>query len=104
MTPQISIIGDNDISINILNRRFSQDLHEIVSLCFMWDVDDRPSAAQLLTHPIFKTVRKALPLPELLRPALPLSDRVGYDTEEMENFDALTKLSQLEIFSCEWDF
>ncbi|CAG9856658.1 unnamed protein product [Phyllotreta striolata] len=96
--------GDTDISANVLDRRFGRDLHELVSLCFHWDVDMRPSASQLLSHSVFKAVKKAPPLPELLKPALPLSDRVGYDTEEMENFDALAKMSQLEIFSCEWDF
>ncbi|XP_057665429.1 STE20-related kinase adapter protein alpha isoform X1 [Diorhabda carinulata] len=96
--------GDMEISQNILNRRFSDNLHELVALCFMWDVTERPSATQLLNHPIFKTVRRAPPLPELLKPALPLSDRVGIDTDEIENFNTMNRLSQLELYSCEWDF
>ncbi|XP_072393750.1 STE20-related kinase adapter protein alpha-like isoform X1 [Diabrotica undecimpunctata] len=95
---------DTEISSSILNRRFSPNLHQFVSLCFMWDVTDRPSAAQLLNHPIFKTVKRALPLPELLKPALPLSDRVGYDTDEIENFDTINKLAQLDFYTCDWDF
>ncbi|XP_072393752.1 STE20-related kinase adapter protein alpha-like isoform X3 [Diabrotica undecimpunctata] len=97
-------LQDTEISSSILNRRFSPNLHQFVSLCFMWDVTDRPSAAQLLNHPIFKTVKRALPLPELLKPALPLSDRVGYDTDEIENFDTINKLAQLDFYTCDWDF
>ncbi|CAH1970795.1 unnamed protein product [Acanthoscelides obtectus] len=72
--------GDCEISTNILNRRFSDDLHEITNLCLHREAYDRPTAGQLLTHPIFKNNKRLLPLPELLKPALPLSDRVGYDT------------------------
>ncbi|CAH1169904.1 unnamed protein product [Phaedon cochleariae] len=96
--------GDCELSPSILNRRFSDDLHELAGLCFTREPYDRPTAAQLLTHPIFKTIRKSLPLPELLKPALPLSDRVGYDTEEMEVFDSISRLSNLNLYSCEWDF
>lgn len=76
----VNIAGDYDVPTNVVNRRFSEDLHELASLCLHRESYDRPTACQLLTHPIFKTLKKALPLPELLKPALPLSDRVGYDT------------------------
>ncbi|KAG5894778.1 hypothetical protein JTB14_005214 [Gonioctena quinquepunctata] len=96
--------GDYEISTNILNRRFSDDLHELAGLCLNREIYERPSSNQLLTHPIFKTIKKSLPLPELLKPALPLSDRVGYDTDDMENFDTISQMSQLDLYSCEWDF
>lgn len=96
--------GDYDVSTNVVNRRFSEDLHELAGLCLHRECYDRPTVGQLLTHPIFKILKKLLPLPELLKPALPLSDRVGYDTDEMENLETLSRLSQLEIYSCEWDF
>lgn len=76
----IHFVGDYDVSTSVVNRRFSEDLHELAGLCLHRESYDRPTTGQLLTHPIFKTLKKALPLPELLKPALPLSDRVGYDT------------------------
>ncbi|KAJ8947933.1 hypothetical protein NQ314_008526 [Rhamnusium bicolor] len=72
--------GDCEVSNNVVNRRFSEDLHELAGLCLHREAYDRPTAGQLLTHPVFKTHKKSLTLPELLRPALPLSDRVAYDT------------------------
>lgn len=72
--------GDGEISPNILNRRFSDDLHELSAICLFRDAYERPCASEVLTHPLFKTLKKTLPLPELLKPAMPLSDRVGYDT------------------------
>ncbi|XP_023025936.1 ste20-like kinase [Leptinotarsa decemlineata] len=96
--------GDCEMSTNVLNRRFSDDLHELTGQCLNRDMYDRPSASQLLAHPIFKTIKKSLPLPELLKPALPLNDRVGYDTEEMKNFDMINQMTELDLNSCEWDF
>lgn len=62
---------------NQINRRFSDNLHEIMALCLQRDSFSRPSAAQLLTHPFLKIIRRGLSLPELLKPAIPLSDRVA---------------------------
>ncbi|KAJ8963083.1 hypothetical protein NQ318_018547 [Aromia moschata] len=96
--------GDCEVSNNVMNRRFSEYLHELAGLCLHREAYDRPTAGQLLTHPIFKTHKKTLPLPELLKPALPLSDRVAYDTDGMEDLETLNQMSQLELYSCEWDF
>lgn len=81
----LSFTGDCEVSPNILNRRFSDDLHELSAICLFWNAYDRPCAYEIPTHPIFKTLKKTLPLPELLKPAMPLSDRVGYDTGK-ENY------------------
>ncbi|XP_060525031.1 STE20-related kinase adapter protein alpha [Cylas formicarius] len=94
--------GDCDISPKIVNRRFSDDLHEMAALCLNRDPFERPSASQLLSHPIFKTIKKSLPLRDLLKPALPLSDKVAFNSDDVEDLD--TDFSQLEIYSCEWDF
>ncbi|XP_066262328.1 STE20-related kinase adapter protein alpha [Euwallacea similis] len=96
--------GDCDISQKIINRRFSENLHELAQLCLNRESYDRPSAEQLLTHPIFKTIRKSLPLTDLLKPAIPLSDRVAVNSDDIETLDTLNKFSNLEVYSCEWDF
>lgn len=72
--------GDCDISPKIMHRRFSEDLHQVTALCLNREPYERPSAVQLLTHPIFKTIRKSLPLTDLLKPALPLSERVALNS------------------------
>ncbi|XP_019757952.2 STE20-related kinase adapter protein alpha isoform X1 [Dendroctonus ponderosae] len=96
--------GDCDISPKIIHRRFSEDSHQVTALCLNREPYDRPSAVQLLTHPIFKTIRKSLPLTDLLKPALPLSDRVALNSDDLEDMDSLNNFSNLDIFSCEWDF
>lgn len=75
----IVFLGDCDISPKIVNRRFSEDLHEVAGLCLNREPYDRPTAEQLLSHPIFKTIRKSLPLTDLLKPAMPLSDKVAFN-------------------------
>lgn len=72
-------LGDCDISPKIVNRRFSEDLHEVAGMCLNREPYDRPTAEQLLSHPIFKTIRKSLPLTDLLKPAMPLSDKVAFN-------------------------
>jgi len=96
--------GDCDISPKIINRRFSEHLHEIAGLCLAREPYARPTAEQLFTHPIFKNIRKSLPLRDLLKPALPLSDKVAFNRDDIENLDTLNNISNLEIYSCEWDF
>lgn len=96
--------GDCDISSKIINRRFSEDLHELAGLCLSREPYSRPTAEQLLTHPIFKTIKKSLPLKDLLKPALPLSDKVGFNRDDVETLDVLNNFSNLEIYTCEWDF
>ncbi|KAJ8968146.1 hypothetical protein NQ317_009240 [Molorchus minor] len=75
--------GDCEVSNYVAHRRFSENLHELSNLCLQRDSYDRPNAGQLLTHPVFRNHKKCVPLPELLKPALPLSDRVAYDTANM---------------------
>lgn len=65
---------------NQINRRFSDNLHDITALCLQREAIHRPSAAQLLTHPFLKISRRGLSLPDLLKPAIPLSDRVAQNT------------------------
>lgn len=97
--------GDCEISPNMMNRKFSGDLHEVTTLCLYRDPYDRPTAAQLLTHPLFKYLHKRqVNMIEFLKPALPFGDRIALNSEEMADLDDLNKFSQMEIHSCEWDF
>ncbi|CAH0550049.1 unnamed protein product [Brassicogethes aeneus] len=95
--------GDCD-SKSIENRKFSEDLHSVAELCMQRDAYYRPTAEQLLTHPLFKSHKKSMPLPDLLKPALPMSDRVAYNKDDVTNLDTINRLSQMEIYTCEWDF
>ncbi|XP_050305651.1 STE20-related kinase adapter protein alpha [Anthonomus grandis grandis] len=96
--------GDCDINPKLLERRFSGDLHEIVNVCLSHDPQLRPSAEKLMTHRIFKTIKKSPPLTDLLKPAMPLSDRVAFNLDDIETMDVMNKLSNLDVNSCEWDF
>lgn len=88
----LQFLGDCDISSKIMNRRFSENLHEIAALCLNRDPCDRPTAGQLLTHPIFKTIRKSLPLTDLLKPAIPLSDKVAVNSGKSSYFSSQMSL------------
>ncbi|KAF5307468.1 hypothetical protein FQR65_LT06823 [Abscondita terminalis] len=95
----------NDIQgfpYNQINRRFSEALHQLAALCLQRDPFNRPTAAQLCSHSYLKLNRRGLHLPDLLKPALPLSERVAQNTDELANLD--NKISNLELSTCEWDF
>lgn len=62
------------------NRRFSEGLHQLAALCLQREPKCRPTASQLLTHSYLKVNRRGLQLPDLLKPAIPLSDRVAQNT------------------------
>ncbi|KYB26773.1 STE20-related kinase adapter protein alpha [Tribolium castaneum] len=96
--------GDCDISNNVVSRRFSEDLHELATLCLQKEAIIRPTASQLLTHPIFKLIKKGIFLPDLLKPVMPLSSRVAVNTDEVANLDVVQQFADLELYSCEWDF
>ncbi|KAJ3637929.1 hypothetical protein MTP99_001348 [Tenebrio molitor] len=96
--------GDCDISNNVVSRRFSDDLHEFATLCLQKESVIRPTASQLLTHPIFKSIKRGIFLPDLLKPAMPLSSRVAVNTDEVTNLDVAQQFADMEVYSCEWDF
>ncbi|KAJ3648741.1 hypothetical protein Zmor_020520 [Zophobas morio] len=96
--------GDCDISNTVVSRRFSDDLHELATLCLQKEAIIRPTASQLLTHPIFKLTKKPLFLPDLLKPAMPLSSRVAAHIDEVTNLDVAQQFADMELYSCEWDF
>lgn len=76
------LLGDSAIKSLLHNqakRKFSDGLHEVAALCLQQEPSQRPTAAQLLTHPYFKFNRKHMRLSEYLLPALPLSDKVAYN-------------------------
>ncbi|GJQ66359.1 hypothetical protein Trydic_g4396 [Trypoxylus dichotomus] len=89
---------------NQAQRRFSESLHEIAALCLQQEPSERPTAAQLLTHPYFKFNRKHMHLSEYLLPALPLSDKVAYNKEELESLENIRRMSDIELNNYEWDF
>ncbi|CAG9767043.1 unnamed protein product [Ceutorhynchus assimilis] len=94
--------GDCVISPIIVNRRFSKDLHEVTGLCLSRNPNHRPKAGKLLNHSLFKSIKKrTLSLNELLKPALPLSDKVAFNREDVENLD-VNHFSNLAL--CTWDF
>ncbi|KAF2897660.1 hypothetical protein ILUMI_08527 [Ignelater luminosus] len=86
------------------NRRFSEGLHQLAALCLQREPKCRPTASQLLTHSYLKVNRRGLQLPDLLKPAIPLSDRVAQNTDELANLDTIQRMSDLELYTCEWDF
>ncbi|XP_019871083.2 STE20-related kinase adapter protein alpha isoform X2 [Aethina tumida] len=96
--------GDSELSGNVRHRKFSEDLHDVADLCMQRESYHRPTPCQLLTHPLFKAHKKAAPLQDLLKPALPMSDRVAYNTDDVTNLENINKLSQMELYTCEWDF
>ncbi|KAL1513730.1 hypothetical protein ABEB36_003102 [Hypothenemus hampei] len=96
--------GDGDISLKIINRRFSDNIHEMAAQCLNREPFYRPSAEQLLKHSLFKTIKNSLPLTDLLKPAIPLSDRVAFNKEDIENLDTFNYFANLQINTCEWDF
>jgi hypothetical protein len=115
------VSGDCDISNNVVSRRFSDDLHEFATLCLQKESVIRPTASQLLTHPIFKSIKRGIFLPDLLKPAMPLSSRVAVNTgiyflksleftvgkvflDEVTNLDVAQQFADMEVYSCEWDF
>lgn len=72
--------GDCELSNTVITRTFSEDLHELAALCLQKDANVRPTASQLLTHPIFKFTKKGHFLPDILKPAIPLSSRAAINT------------------------
>ncbi|XP_017777233.1 PREDICTED: STE20-related kinase adapter protein alpha isoform X2 [Nicrophorus vespilloides] len=85
-------------------RQFSDYLHELSMLCLQRNPYERPTTNYLLTHPFYKLSRRTLQLCELLKPALPLSDKVAYNNDEMECFESLQKITDIDLYSCDWDF
>lgn len=113
--------GGGEYYSNQIIRRFSDGFHDFTTLCLHRDPKFRPSPAQLLTHPFLKVSRRGLLLPDLLKPAIPLSDRVAQNTgmyvvnvdceiltndisDEMANFDSIYNISTMDLNSYEWDF
>nr|XP_022900509.1 STE20-related kinase adapter protein alpha [Onthophagus taurus] len=102
-----NIQGDSAV-MTILSRqakrKFNEGLHEITLLCMQYEEMDRPTAAQLLTHPYLKFNRKHAHLTEYLAPVIPLSDKVAYNKDELDTIESVRKMSDLELYSCDWDF
>ncbi|XP_018324329.1 STE20-related kinase adapter protein alpha [Agrilus planipennis] len=94
----------NGYTLNQANRRFSEGLHQIAALCLQREPSHRPSASQLLTHSYMKVHRRGLSLPHLLKPAIPLSDKVAYNPDEVADLETIQRLNDLEISSYEWNF
>lgn len=94
----------NGFPYNQANRRFSEGLHQLTALCLQREPLCRPTAAQLCSHSYLKVSRRGSYLPDLLKPVLPLSDRVAHNTDDLANLDTIHKMSNLELFTCEWDF
>lgn len=65
-------------------RRFNEGLHQVAALCLQKNPCDRPTVHQLLLHPYMKYNRRNLYLPDLLKPAIPLSNKVAYYSGKLE--------------------
>ncbi|XP_044747297.1 STE20-related kinase adapter protein alpha isoform X2 [Coccinella septempunctata] len=95
---------DCDVPVSWSKRRFNSHLHEFCYICLERESSNRPSAAQLLQHPVFKLIKKGASLPELLKPAIPLSDKVAFNGEEMTNVDQIEHFSDMDMSLYDWDF
>lgn len=114
--------GLNDCYSSQINRRFTDALHNFAELCLQRDAICRPSAAQLLTHQFLKINRRGMFLSELLKPAIPLSDRVVQNTgifcvsnvsmeiifslnlDELADLEGSLLMSELDLNSYDWEF
>ena len=93
---------------------FSVQFHEIVNSCVQQEPSQRPSAATLLQHPIFRQVTPASPsLPELLQPVSPMTSldlQALSKQQDEETVETVTKavqeadLSDEEQEEEEWSF
>lgn len=99
--------GDSGLNMHFhkqSKRKFSNGLHEVAALCLQKEAHGRPTAAQLMTHPYFKINRRSMHLTELLKPAIPIGNNVIHNNAEFQCIDNMRKLSQMELYSCDWDF
>ncbi|KAH9509771.1 hypothetical protein Btru_045160 [Bulinus truncatus] len=81
-------------------RTFSANLHDFTSQCLEFDISKRPSATQLLNHPVFKTIknRPSSSLPSLLQPVTPLTDVAKVPRELTAEDDEFSrKMSEVSI-------
>uniref|UniRef100_A0A671RNW2 STE20-related kinase adapter protein alpha n=1 Tax=Sinocyclocheilus anshuiensis TaxID=1608454 RepID=A0A671RNW2_9TELE len=91
---------------NPYSRTFSSHFHAFVELCLQRDPEKRPSASSLIGHSFFKQIKRrpSEALPELLRPASPISS-----LDCMQPQDSPTGLASLEsdlsqLDVDDWDF
>ncbi|KAL3287179.1 hypothetical protein HHI36_001658 [Cryptolaemus montrouzieri] len=102
---EFPITEDNDCDMPPnFPKRFSRYLHEFCYICLKREPRSRPTAAQLLTNPVFKLIKKGLYLPELLRPALPLSDKMAFNKDEIASVDLTPHMNEIDMSLCNWDF
>ncbi|XP_054614971.1 STE20-related kinase adapter protein alpha isoform X2 [Dunckerocampus dactyliophorus] len=88
------------------NRTFSPHFHAFVELCLQRDPEKRPSASALIGHPFFKQIKRrpSEALPELLRPASPISSSESSQLQPSPSGLASLEsgLSHLDVD--DWDF
>nr|XP_057904895.1 STE20-related kinase adapter protein alpha isoform X1 [Doryrhamphus excisus] len=88
------------------NRTFSPHFHAFVELCLQRDPEKRPSASALIGHPFFKQIKRrpSEALPELLRPAAPISSSESSQPQPFPSGLASLEsgLSHLDVD--DWDF
>ncbi|CAG5116636.1 unnamed protein product, partial [Candidula unifasciata] len=87
-------------------RTFSPHLHDFTSVCLEKDPHLRPTASQLLHHPLFKSIRNKASslLPSLLQPVSPLTDATRAPRDPTaEDDDFARKMSEVSMYE-EWTF
>ncbi|KAK7497587.1 hypothetical protein BaRGS_00011227 [Batillaria attramentaria] len=86
-------------------RTFSANLHNLVSLCLEKDPANRPSATQLLNHPIFRSLRKKTSevLPEALQPVTPLTDIAKLPKDNSQDEEITRQMSEVSMEE-DWTF
>ncbi|XP_075219302.1 STE20-related kinase adapter protein alpha-like isoform X2 [Lycorma delicatula] len=113
LKPGDSGVGDsvvscraNDHMREYSTRRFSEPFHDMNEMCCLRDPHERPTPAQLLSHPFFKQIRRnTQPLCELLLPAVPImEENVPGVQDDIESMLAVDRLSSLDLTSESWDF
>lgn len=95
------------IDDKFFNRTFSHHLHDFSSLCLERDPQARPSATQLLCHPVFKHIlsKSTSVLPSLLQPVTPLTDtsRAPRDTSSETDEDIARQMNEVSMVD-DWSF
>lgn len=99
-------IEEMDVVNAVLSRRFSDIFHGFCELCMKLDLCERPTPSKLLTHAFFKQAPPQSSLPNLLLPAVPITN--SNLTEVEDDLEAIraaqNMMNNLNINSVNWDF
>ncbi|GFO39774.1 ste20-related kinase adapter protein alpha [Plakobranchus ocellatus] len=87
-------------------RTFAPQLHDLAAACLERDPHHRPTAGQLLHHPVFKSIKNCASsvLPSQLQPVTPLTDQSNIPKDlTMDDDDFSRKMSEVSMLE-DWVF